>query len=76
MIIPIQWLLLIQKNILLPPMCKLTYLQEGNGKDNTIVAKGIGGVFTGIGCFDSSFSLQVKIDSKPYQVSSRYMAYM
>ena len=30
-------------------------------------------VFTGIGCFDGTFSLQVKLDSKPYQVSPRHV---
>ena len=32
-------------------------------------------VFTGIGCFDGTFSLQVKQDSKPYQASPRHVAY-
>ena len=31
--------------------------------------------FTGIGCFDGMFSLQVKPDSKPYQASTRHVAY-
>ena len=32
-------------------------------------------VLPGTGCFDGTFSLQVKQDSKPYQASSRCMAY-
>ena len=32
-------------------------------------------VFTGIGCFVGTFSLQVKLDSKLYQVSPRCIAY-
>ena len=32
-------------------------------------------VFTGIGCFDWMFSLQVKLDSKPYQALPRHIAY-
>ena len=32
-------------------------------------------VFNGIGCFDGTFSLQFKPDSKPYQVPSRCIAY-
>ena len=32
-------------------------------------------VFTGIGCFDGMFSLQVKPVSKPYQVCLRHVGY-
>ena len=32
-------------------------------------------VFTKIGCFDQTFSLQVKPDSKSYQVPLRHVAY-
>ena len=32
-------------------------------------------VFNGIGCFDGTFSLQLKPDCKPYQVPPRCMAY-
>ena len=31
--------------------------------------------FTGIGCFDGMFSLQVKSESKPYQALPRHIAY-
>ena len=31
---------------------------------------------TGIGCFEGTFSLQVKADSKPYQAPPRYVAYL
>ena len=33
-------------------------------------------VFNRNGCFDGTFSLQLKPDSKPYQVPLRYVAYM
>ena len=32
-------------------------------------------VFNGIGCFKGTFSLQLKLDSKPYQVPPRHVAY-
>ena len=32
-------------------------------------------IFTGIGCFEGTFSLQLKPDSKPYQVPPRHVAY-
>ena len=32
-------------------------------------------VFTKIGCFDGTFSIQVKPDSKPYQALLRHVAY-
>ena len=32
-------------------------------------------VFNGIRCFDGTFTLQLRPDSKPYQVSLRHMAY-
>ena len=32
-------------------------------------------VFNGIGCFGGTFSLQLKPDSKPYQVLPRHIAY-
>ena len=32
-------------------------------------------VSNGIGCFDGIFPLQLKLDSKPYQVPPRHMAY-
>ena len=32
-------------------------------------------IFYGIGCFDGTFLLQLKPDSKPYQVPLRCMAY-
>ena len=31
-------------------------------------------VFTGIGCFDGTFSLEVKLDSKTYQAPLRHVA--
>ena len=34
-----------------------------------------GDVFNGIGCFEGTFSLQLKPDSKPYQVPPRHVAY-
>ena len=35
-----------------------------------------GNVFNGIGCFEGTFSLQLKPDSKPYQVPPRHVVYM
>ena len=32
-------------------------------------------IFNGIGCFEGTFSLQLKPDSKPYQALPRYVAY-
>ena len=34
-----------------------------------------GKVFNGIGCFKGAFPLQLKLDSKPYQVPPRQVAY-
>ena len=34
-----------------------------------------GDVFNSIGCFEGTFFLQLKLDSKPYQVPPRHMAY-
>ena len=34
-----------------------------------------GDVFNGIGCFEGTFSLQLKPDSKPYQAPPRHVAY-
>ena len=34
-----------------------------------------GEVFNSIGCFEGTFYLQLKLDSKPYQVLSRHVAY-
>ena len=35
-----------------------------------------GEVFIGIVCFESTFSLQLKLDSKPYQAPPRHIAYV
>ena len=35
-----------------------------------------GDVFNGIGCFKGTFSLQLKPNSKPYQLQPRHVAYM
>ena len=37
--------------------------------------KEYGEVFNSIGCFEGTFSLQLKLDSKPYQVLPRHIAY-
>ena len=39
------------------------------------IHKEYGKVFNGIGCFVGTFSLQLKLDSKPYQVALRHIAY-
>ena len=35
----------------------------------------LGNFFNDIGCFEGTFSLQLKPDSKPYQVPSRHVVY-
>ena len=35
-----------------------------------------GKVFNSIGCFEGIFSLQLKLDSKPYQAPPRHIAYV
>ena len=40
-----------------------------------MTTKGVQDEFNGIGCFNGTFSLQVKPDRKPYQVSPRCIAY-
>ena len=35
-----------------------------------------GNVFNGTGCFEGTFSLQLKPDSKPYQVPPGHVVYM
>ena len=35
-----------------------------------------GNVFNGIGCFEGTFSLQLKPDSKPYQAPPRHVGYV
>ena len=63
---------------------KINYFLPGTGQDNDnrVSAKitqqlqrDFKDVFTGIGCFDHKFSLQVNFDSKPYQVPPRCVAY-
>ena len=39
------------------------------------ICKTFGNVFNGIGCFEGAFSLQLKPDSKPYQVPPKDVAY-
>ena len=48
-------------------------------KSNTMMQKiheMFGTVFNGIGCFKDTFSLQLKLDSKPYQAPPRHVAYV
>ena len=40
------------------------------------IYKTFGNVFNGVGCFEGTFSLQRKPDSKPYQAPLRLMAYV
>ena len=42
---------------------------------DTKIHNTFGDVFNGIGCFEGTFSLQLKPDSKPYQVPERCVAY-
>ena len=62
----------------------INYFFPGQSQDNDkIVSAGImqqlqrdfKDVFTRIGCSDGTFSLQVKLDSKPYQAPPRHAAY-
>ena len=39
------------------------------------IHKKFGDIFSGIGCFKGTFSLQLKPDSKPYPVPPRHVAY-
>ena len=39
------------------------------------IQKEFNDVFNGIGCFEGTFSLQLKLDSRPYQVPPRHIAY-
>ena len=48
------------------PSAEITQLLQRDSED----------VFSGIGCFDGMFSLQVKLDSKPYQAHLRHAAYV
>ena len=49
-------------------------------RDSTVMTKKVHDkfhdVFTGIGCFKGTFSLQLKPDSKPYQAPPRCVAYV
>ena len=53
--------------------------KESDKKASTDIAKQLQkefeDVFTGIGCFDRTFSLQVKSDSKQYQATPWHVAY-
>ena len=53
--------------------------KESDKKANTEITKQLQkefeDVFTGIGHFDGTFSLQIKLDSKPYQTSPWQVAY-
>ena len=40
------------------------------------IHKEYGEVFKGIGCFKGTFSLQLKLDSKPYQAPPKHIAYV
>ena len=41
-----------------------------------IVHYKFGDVFNGIGCFEGTFSLQLRPNSRPYQAPSRHVAYV
>ena len=53
---------------------------SGDRKDSAIMTKKVhdkfSDVFNGIGCFEGTFSLQLKLDSKPYQAPPRHVAYV
>ena len=52
---------------------------SSNKKDSAVMTKKVYNdfhdVFNGIGCFEGTFSLQVKPDSKPYQAPPRHVVY-
>ena len=53
-------------------------IDEDKTKSSTMmhkIHKKFGDVYNGIGCFKGTFSLQLKPDSKPYQVPPRHVAY-
>ena len=63
---------------------KVNYFLPGPNQDNDnrviteitqLLQRDFKDVFTWIGCFDGTFSLQVKPDSKPYQAPLRHVAY-
>ena len=53
---------------------------SGNKKDSAVMTKKVhyefSDVFNGIGCFEGTFSLQLKPDRKPYQAPPRCVAYV
>ena len=61
-------------NILLQALTRKTTVEQAlNSKTNT---KRFKRFFSGIGCFDGTLSLQIKLDSKQYQVLPRLVAYI
>ena len=61
----------------------INYFNPGPDQDNKKVSaeitkqlqRDVKDVFNGIGCFDGTFSLQLKLGSKPYQAAPRHVAY-
>ena len=63
---------------------RINYFLWGQNQDNNKIVsaeitqqwqRDFKDIFTEIGCFDETLSLQVKPDSKPYQVPPRHVAY-
>ena len=53
--------------------------QQQKQKNNAMtqrIHETFGNVFNGIGCFGGTFSLQLKLDSKPYQAPAKHKAYV
>ena len=67
-----------QANILINYFYSSNNTNTDKSKSNTMTQKMhemFGKVFNRIGCFEGTFSLQLKLDSKPYQVPPRWIAY-
>ena len=67
-----------QSNTLINYFYSFKYTEADTRESNAMTQKihnAYSGIFTGIGCSKGTFSLQLKPNSKPYQVPPRCMAY-
>ena len=68
-----------QSNTLINYFYSSKYTEADRRESNAMTQKihnAYSNIFTGIGCFEWKFSLQLKPNSKPYQVPPRHMAYV
>ena len=66
-----------QANKLINYFYSLNNIDADKSKSNTMtqrIHETYGEIFNGIGCFEGTFSLQLKPDSQPYQVPPRHVA--